>query len=283
LQIGVHWRLLNHFAANALLVAALMMGFVLLSVPERDRARAAAALRGRATSLRFAQAHEVVELLRRPPPPDLLLLHAESCGDLTAPRLAKVRRHASPALKRLPVLVLVNDPVQALEWAQAGASTAKTSLSGGGLAKAAEEAIAAGTRWIDSLAYVGPDRRRKKALFNKEARRLEDSPLLSKEQARTAKSAEKIASVDVSQPLATLVRRLRIAGQSLALEDRDARARFLTDIRAARNQAVVAGRSSLARALGDLETTMAMAGANGPVDTHRIDALLYRAQEDVSA
>lgn len=259
-----------------------MMDSILICVPERDRVRVSTALRSQASGLRFVQSPELPEALRRPPAPSLLIIHADTAGDFTASRLMRLRRNASPALKRVPVLALAGLPAQQDEWSQAGAAVAKPGLAGGALVKACEEALAMSQRWVDSLAYVGPDRRRKKAMFNKAARRLEDSPHLVRKP-DSAQENEKVASVDTTHPLATLLRRLRIAGQSLVLEDRDARARFLSDVRAARSKAVMAGRTSLARSLAELEQALANAGASGKVDTHRIDALLYRAQEEVSA
>lgn len=260
-----------------------MIGTMLMSVPERDRGRICASLRSRSLGIRFVQPADLLEALRQPPPPDLVLVHADYAGEFDPARVSRLRRQASLALRRLPILALVSDPTQQHAWSQAGAMVAKANLNGEALIRAVDSAIAGTGRWVDSQTYVGPDRRRKKAIFNKSARRLEDSPHLVTERVRSATTNQKVASVDVSQPLATVVRRLRIAGQSLSLEDRDSRARFISEVRAAHTHAVVSGRSKLARSLAELEKALSMAGASGRVDAHHIDALLYQAQEDISA
>ena len=80
-----------------------------------------------------------------------------------------------------------------------------------------------------------------------------------------------------------LMRRLRIASQSLSLSERDGRARFLCEVAAARAQALLSARPALTRSLSELEDMLEKAGATGAIDENRIDALLFEAMGEVNA
>lgn len=233
--------------------------------------------------VRFERPETLLDALRRPPSPELLILSAGHTGEFSPARLERLRRNGSRELRRLPVLVLCQEAADAESWSAAGAFVHRSKLTDKALRSTLAELEAAARRWIDSPVYVGPDRRRKHALFNVSQRRLSDSPLLSRNSERSRPVRTAPAVVDHGQSLNTLMRRLRIASQSLSLSERDGRARFLCEVSAARAQALLNARPTLTRCLSELESLLEKAGATGAIDENRIDALLFEAMGEVNA
>lgn len=254
----------------------------LICVPEDERSRISLGLAERAPApCRFTRPEQLLDRLRRPPTPELLVVHPAADQPFTPELLARMRRHASPELRRIKVLALVEDAAAEQAWLAAGAVTARVRLEPGSLLRAMAGARAAAAHWIECPSYVGPCRRRRAALFCAK-RRLQDSPWLKTDRGSSREIAGKTASVDVSRPIATVLRRLRIASQSLNLSDRDQRARFLSEVAAARNLAVVSGQNLAARPLGQLLATLEAAGAAGALRPEAIDSLLQAAHEALS-
>lgn len=245
-----------------------------ISVAEEIRPRVIAALPPGAAR-RLIAPGDVLDALRRPPPPAALVFDVRQISDFSAERLARIRRAASPELRRLPVTALAETEEQSRAWSAAGAITVEARAGKSLLATSFRRALDGNRNWIDTPAYVGPDRRISKPLFRKAARRLEDSPNFVKSQTGPAKTI--IASVDMGQPLATTLRRLRISGQSLSVKDRDQRARFLADIRGARTQAMRSANLDVVSCLAELEKEIERAGANGLLLPQQIDDRLYAA------
>lgn len=249
-------------------------GEFLISVAEDIRLRVLAAL-APGTPRRLIAPGEVLETLKRPPPPGALIFDARQISDFSAERLARMRRAASPELRRLPVAIIAETEDQSRIWSAAGAITVGVRAGKSVWAICVRRALDGHRHWIDTPAYVGPDRRISKPLFRKAARRLEDSPNFVKSQTGPAKAV--IASVDMGQPLATTLRRLRISGQSLSVKDRDQRARFLADVRGARTQAMRSANLDVVSCLAELESEIERAGANGQLLPQQIDDRLYAA------
>lgn len=256
-------------------------GETLICASERDEEKLLEALAH--LRLRFERPEMLLDALRRPPSPDLLILSAGHTGDFTPARLERLRRNGSREIRRLPVLVLCQDAGDVESWSASGAFVHRGKVQEKSLRAALAELEAANRRWIDSPVYVGPDRRRKNVLFNLSQRRLSDSPLLSRNNDRSRPVRTAPAAVDHGQSLNTVMRRLRIASQSLSLSERDGRARFLCEVSAARAQALLNARPTLTRCLSELECLLEKAGATGAIDEDRIDALLFEAMGDVNA
>jgi hypothetical protein len=253
-------------------------GEIIICTPERDEEKLQQALAHAA--VRFERPETLLDALRRPPSPELVIVKAEHAVEFTPARLERLRRNGSRELRRLPVLVLGVEGPDAAEWSHAGAYVFKGRLSERSILAAIEDMREANRRWIDSPVYVGPDRRRKHAMFNLAQRRLSDSPLLARRDPRPTRAQP--AVVDHGQSLNTVVRRLRIASQSVALSERDGRARFLSEVSAARSQALLAARPSLTRCLSELEDVLERAGATGAIDADRVETLLVEAMADVA-
>lgn len=245
-----------------------------ISVAEEIRPRVVAALPSGAAK-RLIAAGDVLDALRRPPAPHALIFDARQISDFSAERLARIRRAASPELRRLAVTVLAETDEHNRAWSAAGAIVVEARAGKSLLANAMRRALEGNRNWIDTPAYVGPCRRIRKPLFRKAARRLEDSPNFVKSQTGPIKAV--IASVDSGQPLATTLRRLRISGQSLSMQDRDQRARFLADLRGARTQAIRSANLDVVSCLAELEKELEQAGANGLLRPQQIDDRLYAA------
>ncbi len=246
-----------------------------ISVAEEIRPRIIAAL-APGVPRRLVAPGDVLDALRRPPAPNALIFDVRQISDFSADRLARIRRAASPELRRLAVAVLAETDAQNHAWSAAGAIVVEARAGKSLLTNALRRALEGNRNWIDTPAYVGPCRRISKPLFRKVARRrLEDSPNFVKAQTGPTKAV--IASVDSGQPLATTLRRLRISGQSLSLADRDQRARFLADVRGARSQAIRCANLDVVSCLAELEKELERAGANGLLRPQQIDDRLYTA------
>lgn len=254
-------------------------GEIWISVAEETRPRVMAILPTNAPK-RLIAGGDVLDALRRPPPPGALIFDVRQHSDFSAERLSRIRRAASPELRRLAVVALAVTEEQNRDWSAAGAIALEVRASKSLLARALRRAIEGGRSWVDTPAYVGPCRRITKPLFRKAARRLEDSPNFVKAQSGPTKAV--IASVDSGQPLATTLRRLRISGQSLSMKDRDQRARFLADVRGARTQAMRSANLDVVSCLAELENELQRAGANGLLQPQHIDDRLYAALQGLT-
>ncbi|MGE3142054.1 MAG: hypothetical protein AB7L65_01925 [Hyphomonadaceae bacterium] len=107
--------------------------------------------------------------------PALLIFDAARAEDLTPDRLQSLRRAHRSGVRYAPALVLCDTKAEIAAWRAAGA-VAIARKSGRGAVKAAiQHAIEDMRAWVTSTSYVGPCRRRHKAILQWRSRRAADA------------------------------------------------------------------------------------------------------------
>ena len=181
---------------------------------------------------------------------------AGAAGAPTAISLKKIRHSTDVRKRRLPVLVWCAGADEENAWRNAGAYVTRGAITKIAALRALQGIAANREDWVESLGYVGPDRRKKNAWLGRSSRRLTDGETVSK----TVK-----AMADNSS-FATQMRQLRHSAFGVAETDRDRRAQFLAD---ARRTAAAADRNFIhhgKQAMDSLIRYVSACGATGKVD-----------------
>lgn len=181
-------------------------------------------------------------------------------GSPTPAQLKRVRRSPDARKRRLPVLVWVATAEEEAAWRDAGAYAVRGQISKVSAIKVLQ-AIARDNDWVESQAYVGPERRRRNPWLGRQVRRLADSRIVEKQDH---------AAADQS-PFATQIRQVRLSAFGIERSDLERRAQFLVDVQRAARAADRARMPHASDALNSLARYLSAVGANGRLDEELIE------------
>lgn len=135
--------------------------------------------------------------LERLKTPILVIFDAARADDLTPDVLQSLRRTHRGGVRYSPVLVLCDRPAEIAAWRAGGAVAVARSADRAALKAAIQQAIDGMRAWVTSASYVGPCRRKHKAILQWRTRRSADkAPAAARKEAADA-PPRKLASLDV--------------------------------------------------------------------------------------
>jgi hypothetical protein len=171
--------------------------------------------------------------------PAILILEESIHDGIEADHIGRMRRDYTGGIRHSLIVVLA-DRSNFAAWRQAGAHPVARNAKRGAISAALKEAIDGANHWIVSTVYVGPCRRRHKALVPMHRRRRADRP-----GKRAAASAGNSNRVSVSAPPGTLISRLRVAAVCLSGAPIEQREHFINLSRELAASVSLAGRHDL--------------------------------------
>lgn len=201
-----------------------MIRLALVNSTHRDAALSAARAAGLQCRPVSYSAHQLEKLKE----PVLLMFDSDAVEHLTPELLQSLRKTHTTGVRHSPAVVLCRRRGEVALWRDAGCVAVMLSSGPATLQRAVKEAVSGAADWVTSKSYVGPSRRRRKAIVRLRSRRRDD------EAARTPKAGA--GSQRPAASLSVLHRRLHLGASlitSSTLESRRAFAALALELRSA--------------------------------------------------
>lgn len=170
--------------------------------------------------------------LERLKTPFLVVMDSGRVADLNPEMLQTLRRTNRGGMRYSPFIVFCDRGAEMEAWRAAGALPLSSKSDRAAIKKAIQEAIESARIWVTSATYVGPCRRRHKAVLQWRNRRSADADEVAakeREKAKKSGAEERVFSIDV------LVRRLNLSATLLSgstIESRRAFRDLVNDLQA---------------------------------------------------